>query len=133
MKLEIKQYEYEKKEVAKKEIELPNVVSYYFETGVRRSIKIVPRFTTWNKKNHNKEEELYELGITCLYNSSECIAEKFTLRINQIEEIYYSEKHKHNSFVNGLVNDWFDKRQKEQFDADFKYTFSEMSNNDDVN
>ena len=126
MKLQIKQYEYEKKEIASKEIELPTTVSYYFETGIRRSIKITPKFTTWNKERFNKDEELYELQIICLYNSSECIAEKFTIRVKDIEEIYYSEKHKYKSFVDGLVNEWFDKRTQEQFEADFKYTFNEM-------
>lgn len=128
MKLKIKKYEYVKKEVESKEIELPKETSYYFETGIRRSIKIVPRFTTWNKERFNKEEELYEFKIICLYNSSKCIAEKFTIRANDIEEIYYSEKHKHKDFINALIEGWFDKRTKEQFEDDFKYTFAEMQN-----
>ena len=126
MKLNLKQYEYVKIEIAAKEIELPTTVSYYFETGVRRSIKIIPHFTTWNKERFNKDEELYELEVICLYNSSECIAEKFKIRAKDIEDIYYSEKHKHKRFVDSLVNDWFDTRTKEQFDADFEYTFSAM-------
>ena len=77
--MKIRQYEYEKKEVASKEIELPKETSYYFETGVRRSIKIIPRFTIWNKERFNKEEELYELEVVCLYNSSECISEKYKI------------------------------------------------------
>ena len=125
--MKIRQYEYEKKEVASKEIELPKETSYYFETGVRRSIKIIPRFTPWNK-NYDKEEELYELEVVCLYNSFECRAEKFKIRVSEIETIYYSEKHEHKQFIVALINDWFDKRTKEQFDADFKYTFNEMQN-----
>lgn len=124
--MKITQYEYEKKEVASKEIELPKETSYYFETGIRRSIKIIPRFTTWNKERFNKEEELYELEVICLYNSSECMAEKFKIRVSEIENIYYSEKHKHKQFIVALIEDWFDKRTKEQFEADFKYTFNEM-------
>lgn len=126
--MKIKQYEYEKKEVASKEIELPKEISYYYETGVRRSIKIIPRFTTWNKEQFNKEEELYELEVICLYNSFECRAEKFKIRISEIENIYYSEKHEHKAFVTALIEGWFDKRTKEQFDADFKHTFDEMQN-----
>ena len=126
--MKIKQYEYEKKEVAAKEIELPKETSYYFETGVRRSIKIIPKFTTWNKKQFNKEEELYELEVVCLYNSFECIAEKFTIRISEVENIFYSEKHKHNQFIVALVENWFYSRTKEQFEADFKCTFDKMQN-----
>lgn len=126
MKLKIKQYEYEKIEVASKEIELPTETSYFFETGIRRSIKIIPRFTTWNKEHYNKEEELYELIVVCLYQSSECKAEKFSLRVSELENIYYSEKSEHKIFVTALIENWFDKRTKEQFDADFNNTFSEM-------
>ena len=67
MKLEIKQYEYVEKEIEKKNIEIPEAISYYFETGIRRSIRITPKFTTWNKKNYDKDEELYELEFLCLY------------------------------------------------------------------
>jgi hypothetical protein len=126
MKLNIKQYKYEKVEIEVKEIDLPTEVSYYFETGVRRSIKITPVFTSWNKERFNKEEELYCLEIICLYNSSECKAEKFTINTKEIETIFYSEKHKYKGFVDSLVNDWFDVRTKEQFEADFNYTFNEM-------
>jgi hypothetical protein len=126
MKLQIKQYEYEKKEIASKEIQLPTETSYYFETGIRRSIKITPKFTTWNKEQYNKEEELYELIVVCLYQSSECKAEKFNLRVSEIEGIYYSEKHEYKRFVTALVEDWFDKRSQEQFEADFNSIFSEM-------
>jgi len=118
MKLAIKQYEYEKKEIDSKEIELPTETAYYFETGVRRSIRIVPKFTTWNKERFNKEEELYELKITCVYLSSECVIEKFTLCPKDIEKIFYADKHKLLDFVRALVNDWFDNRTKEQFEAD---------------
>jgi hypothetical protein len=124
--MKIKQYKYEKKEIASKEIDLPTETSYYFETSIRRSIKIIPHFTSWNKKQYNKEEELYELEIICLYNSFECKAEKFKISANEIESIYYSEKHKYNKFIIALVENWFQKRTKEQFEADFNHTFSEM-------
>ena len=126
MKLAIKQYEYEKKEIDSKEIELPTETSYYFETGVRRSIRIVPRFTTWNKKRFNKEEELYELIITCVYLSSECIIEKFSLYPKDIEKIFYTDKHKLLEFVRPLVEDWFDNRTKEQFEVDLNEAIRQL-------
>lgn len=126
MKLSIKQYKYEKVVIEDKEIDLPTKESYYFETGVRRSIKITPNFTTWNKERFNKEEEIYSLDVILLYNSLECRAEKFTIPVKDIEAIFYSEKHKHKSFIDGLVNDYFDVRTKEQFDIDFGIIFNEM-------
>lgn len=118
MKLHIKKYEYEKREVESKEIELPTETAHFFETGVRRSIRIAPKFTTWNQERYNKEEELYSLQITCVYLSSECIIEKFTLYPKNIEEIYYADKHKLQDFVRALVEGWFDERTQEQFETD---------------
>jgi hypothetical protein len=126
MNLKIKKYEYEKIEVESKEIQLPTETSYFFETSIRRSIKIIPRFTTWNEERYNKEEELYELIVVCLYQSFECKVEKFKIRVSEIEDIYYSEKHEHKRFVTALIENWFYKRTKEQFDADFEQVFSEI-------
>lgn len=126
MKLNIKQYEFHKVEIQSQDIEIPTETSYFFETGVRRSIRIIPVFTTWNKERFNKEEELYYLDITCLYNSSETKAEKFRINISDIESIYYYEKHKYNGFVSSLVRDFFDVRTKEQFEMDLKLTIDKL-------
>ena len=126
MKLKIKQYEYEKIEIDSKEIELPTETAYYFETGVRRSIRIVPIFTTWNRKRFDKEEELYELQITCVYLSSECIVEKFSLYPKDIEKIFYTEKHKLLGFVRPLVEGWFDNRTKEHFETDLNEAIRQL-------
>jgi hypothetical protein len=126
MILKIKQYEYNPIEIASKEFSVPTEVSYYFETGVRRSIKITPIFTTWQKKNSNKEEELYYLSIICIYSSSECKIEKFRINVSEIESIYYSDKHKFKAFVTSFVNGWFDVRTKEIFEGDLKFALSEI-------
>jgi hypothetical protein len=107
-------------------LSLKLVPSYYFETGVRRSIRIVPRFTNWNKERFNKEEELYELQITCVYLSSECIIEKFSLYPKDIEKIFYVEKHERKDFVTALVNDWFDIRTKEKFESDLNEAIRQL-------
>ena len=120
MKLEIKQYEYVEKEIEKKNIEIPEAISYYFETGIRRSIRITPKFTTWNKKNYDKDEELYELEFLCLYQSSEFKIEKFTINVKDLEKIYYSEKHEHKDIITSLINGWFDKRTKEKIRRRFE-------------
>ena len=126
MNLTIKQYKYEKVEVASKEIQLPTEESYYFETGIRRSIKITPEFTTWNKEENNKDEELYALNVICVYNDFECKLEKFKLMLNEIEEIYYSTNHMYRDFVVGLIDGYFHPRKKEEFDKDFNYLISQL-------
>lgn len=120
--MKIRNYKYEKVEIESKEIELPTQPSYYFETGIRRSIKIIPMFDL----QPGKENELYELKVICLYSSFECKAEMFSLRVNNIENIYYSDNHIYHDFVKGLVDGYFQERTKEQFDADFKYVYEKM-------
>jgi len=126
MKLTIKQYKYKPVEIEAMNVDIPTEISYYFETGIRRSIKIIPVFTTWNKERYNKDEELYYLDVICLYNSSECKAEKFRINISEIEEIFYSKNHKYKGFINALINNWFDIRTKEQFEEDLKYTINQI-------
>lgn len=124
MKLSIKQYEYEKIEIASIDIDLPTETSYYFETGIRRSIRVVPIFTNYLKERFGRDEEFHSLEVTCVYQSSELWVEKFTVLVKDIEEIYYSEKGENKRFVDSLVNGWFDKRTKEQFDADLEFVLN---------
>lgn len=126
MKLQIKQYEYEKKEVASKEIQLPTETSYFFQNNIRRSIKIIPCYTTWNKERYNKEEELHELEVICLYQSFECKIEKFSILVRDIEDIYYSNKHEHKDFITALIDGYFHNRTKEQFDADINTILTKL-------
>lgn len=127
MKMTIKQYDYKPIEVESKEIELPTEVSYYFEGGIRRSIKITPIFTTWNKERFNKDEELYSLDVICLYNSFECKLEKFNIYVKDIENIFYSDKHKHKEFVDALVLDWLDKRSEKDFEDDLNNILTQIN------
>ena len=114
----LKQYEYIKNEIESKEIILPTEISYYFQLGIRRAIKLIPKFTTWNKEQYNKNEELYEFDIICIYNSYERKAEFFTIKIKDIEHIYYSEKHEFKRLIRALVNNELLVRTKEQFEED---------------
>lgn len=120
MKIKIKQYEYKKVEVASKEVQLPTETSYYFQRGIRRSIAITPVFTTWNKEQFGKEEEMYALDVVCLYNSFKCMSESFSLQIRSLEEIYYLENHEYHDFVVDFLDNEFEPRTKEQFDGDFE-------------
>ena len=119
IKLSVKRYEYKKVESESTIIELPKTVSYFFETGIRRSIKITPSFAS--------DGNLMTLDVVCVYLSFECKVEKFSIIASDINEIYYSEKHKHNRFINSLVNMWLDERTKEQFEADLNSAIKEIS------
>lgn len=109
--LSIKNIIFEQKEVGSKIVKLPTEISYYFETGIRRSIRIVPIFIN---------NELYELELTCVYLSFECKVEKLTIRINEIEDIYYNPKANLYEYVKPLVDGYFNKRTQEQFENDLE-------------
>jgi|SRR6478735_3351965 len=103
------------------EIPIPEETIYLFETGIRRSIRIIPQKTTWNINQYDKPEECYKLDITCVYLFYETKIEKFEIPISSIERIFNSkEKSKEKSIIDLLVNDWGDERTKERFDADLK-------------
>lgn len=125
MKIQLKQYKHVKVETDSKDFELPEQSSYFFETHVRRSIRIIPEYTTWNKEHYNKEEELYRFHITCVYLSFECKIEKFTIDVSEFQrDITILEK---NNFINAWINGWFDIRTKEDFDIDLKQAIDKIN------
>lgn len=117
MTIKIKQYKLVKQEVDSKEFILPEKIEYYFETGMRRSIRIVPIWTTWNKKTKNIPEEIYAYNITCVYRNFEAKIENFSIEISHIEDIYYG-KDKHSDFVRFWIDNNFNERTEDQFKED---------------
>lgn len=126
MKLTVKQYKHVKEEIASKEIELPTEPAYYFETGIRRAIRISPVYTTWNKEVHNEEEELASLDFTLVYLSWECKVERLSISISELESIYYYGNHQHKDLIQAFVDGHFDKRSKERFNMDLKTALSKF-------
>lgn len=126
--MKIKTYKTQRVEVDEFEIPIPTETVYYFETGIRRSIRIVPEYTTWNKEQYNKDEELFRLHVTCVYQSYQCKIEKFVINIHEIEGIYNSTQNTNNkSVVELLVNNWGNKRTKEQFESDLEAVIKEIN------
>ena len=125
MEIKIKQYKHQKVEVDSKVFELPEKETYYFETHVRRSIRIKPIFTTWNKERYNKEEELYQFIVTCVYLSFECKIERFNINVSDFDDLSKIEK---NELLNAWVLGWFDERTKEQFDSDLEHAIHKINN-----
>ena len=117
--MKIKTYEFKKVEVEDFEIPLPQEPYYCFETGIRRAVRIIPIFTTWNKERFNKEEELYQLEVTCLYQNFKCEAEKFKISVSDIENIWNKkESSKEKRILDLLVYNYGNPRTKEQFQED---------------
>lgn len=118
--MKIKQYKYIQQEVDSKEFDEPTEPVYFFETGIRRSIRIIPEVSAWVE-----EPKIYAYLVTCVYDSWECKIEQFNLHINDLEELYHTNQ-KHSEFVKCWIDGHFLKRDKERFDADLQYVISKL-------
>ena len=128
MKIKLITYKYERVEDDSIDFEIPTETSYFFETGIRRSIKIVPIYTTWQKEKENKEEEVWKFEITCIYLSFECIAEKFSISVSDLEDTHLeNKKGKKYEFIRNWINGFFDERTKEQYDADYNNFLAQIN------
>lgn len=117
--MEIRTFEYKKEFTKSISFELPTEIEYHFQTGIRRSIAIIPEFY---------KNEVYSLTFICVYLSFECRIEKDNIRVNSMEDIYHIEG---NSKAKGLVEfvmfrDKHTIRTKEQFEADFANAVKEI-------
>lgn len=125
MKVQIKQHKHVKVETSSFDLELPEKTSYFFETGIRRSIRIVPVFTSWNKEQYNKEEELFKFDITCVYLSFECKIEKFSVSLSDFDKD--KEIIEKNMFLRSWINGWFNKRSQTDFENDLKQAIDKIN------
>jgi len=127
MKISLKQYIYVQQEIDAKEVEIPTEPVYYFETGIRRSIRIIPIYTTHQKEYLGKDEELHSFEITCVYNDHYLKIEKFTIPLKGLESFYYSkEPNDKITFVQSWLHKWFDTQTKERFDSDFEAALNKL-------
>lgn len=136
--MELKKYKYEKVPTESKFWELPTEPLYLFETHIRRSISIVPHWTTWNRKTYKKPEEIFELKIICVYQSFDAKIESYTIAVSSIEDLYHKESKDYggpHSVIKFLIDldtyevkdeegnitgtKFYGERTKEQFESDF--------------
>ena len=122
MDIKIKQYEYKQTEVDSKNFTLPLKPQYYFQTGYRRSIRIVPIYIG----NHNEKKKLISFEITLLYQSFEFKIEKYKINVNSIEEAYHDTNHK----LHYVIIDWVDgdllERTKDDFNNELDYMITSL-------
>lgn len=118
--MKIEQYKLEKIVTESKEWEVPQEPQYYFETGIRRSVAIIPKWTSWNKEQYNKDEEVFALDIICVYQSFDAKIEKTSINISSINDAYNRSKESQSSIIKFLIDYAHDcKRTKEQFMSDY--------------
>lgn len=123
--MKITTYEYEKVPVKDTEIFIPEKPFYCFQTGVRKSIRIIPKFVNWDNDPNYTKGDVYELEVTCVYQSFECKVEKFDIRLNNIENhINRDEKGEASRISRMLLHEDYYIRTEEQFNIDLKNVIS---------
>jgi len=121
--MKIKTYHFERVEDKEVELFIPEVPFYCFQTGVRRSIRIVP--ITVNRANL---KIIYKLEITCVYLSSECKIEKYTIYISNVESfLHMEEKSNEAKLVRMLLDEDYDERTEEQFNNDLNQAIKQIT------
>lgn len=132
MKLAINKYKYEKVLDTSSEVEIPEVPEYHFQTGIRRSIAIIPEWTTWQKENFNKPEQVHTLVFICIYGNFENKVEITRCSVENLRDYLTSTINKtDSSIVNFFLNerDEYTTRTKEQFMADYNNAITKFTDN----
>ena len=124
MKTKIEVYKIQKVLDKDFEVDLPDKPCYFFETGIRRAIRIIPIWSTW-KKQKGEEEIIWQYHITCVYRSFENKIESFTVSATSgLSDIYQSDKsHPLKSFMDG----WLDNRTEQQFMTDLQSAINNLN------
>lgn len=129
MKVKIEKYRYErvKEEV---EISIPEQKLFFFVTGSRVSYSIKPIWTTWNKEQYQKEEEIYSYDVIAVSRSFCNIIEKFNISIDSFPDIIkQGESNKYNRLVEAILDPSGEcGRTEEQFLADYNAVLEEIKN-----
>lgn len=119
MEINVKLTEYVKTEGVPMRITLPDEKTYYFQTRIRRSIAVIPRWTSWNTER-GLPETVFEYEIICLYQSFDCKIEKVSIQVSRIGDIYSSKSGSYYELLLFLMRaDEYDKRTEERFLADY--------------
>lgn len=124
--MKIKKYKLERVEIDSIDFELPTETEYFFETGIRRSIKVIPIFTTWQKESQNKDEEVYQIAFVCVYSNFESKIERIEISVSNLERLYYNSNEKYHDLIKSYIDGEFNKRTKEQFEGDFEKVLNEI-------
>lgn len=121
MKHIIKTFKYVREEGHEIEFEMPTETIYLFETGVRRSVKIIPQYTTWLVDTKGKDkEEIWRYDFICVHNSFESKMYKESIQVHEFERLYNSnERSIEKGLLELLVSGHGLKRTEEQFESDF--------------
>ena len=121
-------YKYEKVAVKDTELFIPQEPFYCFETGIRRSIRIIPEILKKSYGGNAKKGDVYSLQVTCVHGSFECKIDHFNIQISQIEDLVNrNEKSNEASIIQMLLNEDYNLRTKEDFNNDLQNAINQIT------
>lgn len=127
MKTKIEKWKFVKQVETGVEVELPDEIEYHFQTGIRRSIAIIPEWTSWQKER-GKDEEIWKYDFICVYDDFKCKIEKASIQVSQISSLLQNDKDSY-SLVDFLVNERgeYTVRSKERFMTDYNKVLNNIN------
>ena len=117
-KIKVLQWMYEKKQV-EHEFDIPTETTYWFKTGQRFSLKLVPILTKWHMENENKPEEIWKFHCVLVYGSMQNKIEAIDIQLSGIPDILRTGSGIYYDVVNIILNKNGEPRTKKEFNADF--------------
>lgn len=126
--LKIKKYKYEKVIDGEATIDIPDEILYVFQTGIRRSIRLVPLFL---------KDQLVELRATCVHLSFENKIVYFKVPVDErsLENVKWgndSNIDSSTSILQMLQSKDYELRTKKQFESDLKYALGVIEDNSKI-
>lgn len=133
MKRTVTMTQYQPVPIRNVEVTIPEEPCYFFKTGIRKSIAVIPQWTTWQMNNDGKPEEVWEIKLVSVGLSFENTISTSFFRISELEGLFATKADVWNpkeaylkEFLKTLFlnPDALNKRTEEQFMNDFNATIS---------
>lgn len=131
--MKIKKYKLQKVLVEEVDFRMPETILYLFEYHIRRSIKVIPIYTSYHVVLNDRPEELDQIVFIEVLDAFNHIPtiKKTTISICELETIYSKndlndEKYKLLDFLNTYTE--VNVRTPNQFESDFVETLRNIRN-----
>lgn len=124
--LKVKKYKIERVLQDEFIFKLPTKPLFLFQYGIRRSIKIIPQWTNWNKEN-GKDEEIWRLDFVIVKGSFENSINKIEIQTSRIEDSYMIGKGDYYDLLE-ITNNYSERniRTEEEFNKDFENVLNNL-------
>lgn len=106
--------------------DLPEETTYWFEYGIRRSIRIIPIIgEAMSFDGNEKKVGVTHYKVTTVGINFECKIEDFTVDVDEIADEIRMEKS--DSVFHSMYQNWILPRTEEEFQADLKIALNRIN------